>query len=247
MKKLPPINLIYWVFIISSTTLGETAGDLISQTLDLGYGMATLVIVGMFALAVAAAVLTKVQHAALYWIVIILASIGGTTLSDYVSRTLDVGYLGDTLVVAAALGVVMVAWRMSVKSLALDSPLSRWTEILYWAAILISSTLGTALGDLLSNGTAVGFGGGTLVLLGLLAVVGALALFTKVSRAACYWLGIVITHPLGATMGDYMTKEEGFNLGNIWSSVILLGVFAAIVAGRLVMASRRRRRELGTK
>ena len=121
--------------------------------------------------------------------------------------------------------------RPSIRS---TIPLSRTTEFLYWAAILTSSTLGTAFGDFISNGTPLGFAGGTLILAAVLAVIAALALFTNVSRDLCYWLGIIVAHPLGATMGDYFTKDEGFGLGNFLATVILAAIFLAIVFYKLI-------------
>lgn len=238
MHTLPTINARYWAFVISSTTLGETAGDLISQTLDLGYAGGSILLIALFFVAMAFEIALTRQREALYWTVIIFASIGGTTLSDYVTRSLGLGYPLGTLVIGAALTVVLVTWWLSARSLDIKGAFSRRTELLYWLAILASSTLGTVFGDLISNGTKLGFAGGTLVLLGLLAALVVVVLFTNVSRTACYWLGIIITHPLGATMGDSMTKNEGLNLGNVWSSVILLAVFGTIIgASRLFRTS----------
>lgn len=230
MKTLPTINLQYWLLIISATTLGETGGDLISQSLGLGYGGGTIFLVGLFVLALVMQVRMKIQHAASYWTVIILTSTAGTTISDYLSRSLELGYLTDTFIMLVILAIVMVAWKRSSRNMAVDAPLSQKSEIFYWMAILASSTLGTAVGDLTANGTALGFGGGVIVLSSMLAIVAALYFFTKISRIACYWAAIVITHPLGACMGDFLTKPDAMNLGNIWSSVILVVVFIVVIA-----------------
>lgn len=126
------------------------------------------------------------------------------------------------------MGLTFKIWHHFSKSNSLDDGLNPKTEFLYWIAILTSSTLGTAVGDLLAHNTPLGFGGGTLLLLVLLLVLIFVTLYTKVSRTICYWLAIIITHPIGATMGDYMTKPEGFNLGNIWASVVLVLVLVLI-------------------
>lgn len=281
-KTLPKIDGLYWALVISSTTLGETAGDLISQTLGLGYGGGTAVLLGLFLVAMIVEVSRRKSHAALYWTTLTLASIGGTTLSDWAARTLGLGYPISAVVVLAALVAALVAWRLSTRSLdpvnTLGAELSRRAESLYWLAIFASSTLGTVIGDLLSKDeldlgevigadgkelverslsdtmfgewianhgihqAGFGFGDDTtaMVLLGLLAVVTCVALFTRVSRMTCYWAGIIVTHPLGAAAGDYMTKEDGLDMGNTKASAILLAVLLA-VAGFAYFVSRKRR------
>jgi uncharacterized membrane-anchored protein len=234
MKKLPTIDPLYWIMIISANTIGESGGDLISQTLGLGYGTGTAALVALFAVAVIVALWTKVQHPSIYWITIILSSTAGTTMSDFVTRTMGLGYGLGTLAILIAMTAIFLAWRFVSPKHSIHDPLSRTTEFLYWSAILCSSTLGTAFGDFISNGTPLGFAGSTLVLAGVLAVVAALALFTNVSRDFCYWLGIIVTHPLGATMGDYSTKDEGFGLGNFRATVILATIFLAIVFYKLM-------------
>ena len=275
-KTLPRIDGLYWALVISSTTLGETAGDLISQTLGLGYGGGTAVLLGLFATAMAVEVSRREPHPALYWTTLTLASIGGTTLSDWAARTLGLGYPVSAVVVLAALAVALLAWRMSTRSSDLGAALSRRAESMYWLAIFASSTLGTVIGDLLSkdelelgevigaDGTnlveralsdtvfgqwiaahgipqaGLGLGDDTtaLVLLGLLAVVTAVALLTRTSRVACYWAGIIVTHPLGAAAGDYMTKEDGLAMGNTQASAILLAVLLAVAGFAFVRARR---------
>lgn len=230
MKKLPNINTQYWALIISATTLGETGADLISQTLNLGYGAATLAFLTVFIIVLAAELKTKIQHPALYWVVITLASLMGTTISDYVTRTLGLGYAWGTLLVASILAAIFYAWRKLTKHASVQGTLNVKTEFLYWAAILASSTLGTALGDYIADATPLGFGGGALLLMALLALITLLALLTKISRDVCYWLAIVVTHPMGATLGDFMTKPAGLNFGNVSASVILLIMFVLITA-----------------
>jgi uncharacterized membrane-anchored protein len=234
MKKLPTIDPLYWVMIISANTIGESGGDLISQTLDLGYLASTIVLVSLFALAVFVAVSTKSQHPSVYWITIILSSTAGTTMSDWVTRTLRLGYGGGTLAILIVMAAVFGVWHIVSPKHSVSDPLTRIAELLYWSAILCSSTLGTAFGDYISNGTPLGFGGGTLVLVAVLAIIAALALFTNVPREMCYWLAIIVAHPLGATMGDYATKDEGLNLGNALATVILVVVFLSIVAIKML-------------
>jgi uncharacterized membrane-anchored protein len=249
MKRLPLIDAQYWALIISATTMGETAGDLISQSLNLGYGGGTIFLISLFVLALIAALFSKIQHQALYWTVITLASTAGTTLSDYFTRTLsralgfdkylsayfpsfgieELGYIVGTALLIVILAVIFGIWHFVKRKNEAEDTLNPLTEFLYWLAILTSSTLGTALGDLLAHDTPLGFGGGTLLLLSLLAIVVLMVFFTKISREVCYWLAIIVTHPIGATMGDYLTKKEGLGLGNVWASLLLVGVFILVI------------------
>jgi uncharacterized membrane-anchored protein len=234
MKKLPTIDPLYWIMIISANTIGESGGDLISMSMNLGYAASTIVLVALFALAVIVALWTKSQHPSIYWITIILSSTAGTTMSDFVTRSLGFGYGYGTLAILITMAAIFLVWRFVSPKHSINDPLSRTTEFLYWAAILTSSTLGTAFGDFISNGTPLGFAGGTLILAAVLAIIAALALFTKISRDLCYWVGIIVAHPLGATMGDYFTKDEGFGLGNFLATVILGAIFLAIVGYKLI-------------
>jgi len=188
---------------------------------------------------------SKSQKPVVYWTVITLASTLGTTISDYLSRVLSVNYLGVTeetgyiyaaLFLVFALALTFGIWKWHSKTDTIESGLSQRTEFLYWIAILTSSTLGTALGDVLAHDTPLGFDGGTLLLLGLLGIVVLLVFFTKISRELLYWLAIILTHPIGATMGDYLTKPEGMNLGNTKASLVLAVVFIlVIVTGKLTL------------
>ncbi|SHN64297.1 Uncharacterized membrane-anchored protein [Flavobacterium fryxellicola] len=245
MKHIPKINAFYWALIISANTMGETAGDLISQTFNLGYGGGTVALLILFLFVLTISIYSKNQKPILYWTVITVASTLGTTISDFLSRTLSVTYLGvtqetgyiyATVLLVFALIFTFGIWKWYSKTDTIESGLSKTTEFLYWLAILTSSTLGTAFGDLLAHDTPLGFAGGTLLLLGLLIIVILLAFFTTIARALLYWLAIILTHPIGATMGDYLTKPEGMNLGNIEASLVLVLVFIVVIAtGKLVL------------
>ena len=239
MKHLPNINLFYWALIISANTMGETAGDLISQTFNLGYGGGTVALMALFFIALGISIYSKNQKPLLYWTVITLASTAGTTLSDFVSRsffhlqlgfTENQGYTFGTILLIIVLIITFSIWKYHSHANTIENGLNKRTEFLYWIAILTSSTLGTAFGDLLAHNTPLGFDGGTLLLLALLVVVVALYFITKISRELLYWLAIILTHPIGATMGDYLTKPEGMNLGNINASLVLVVVFIIVIA-----------------
>ena len=238
MKHLPTINIFYWALIVSANTMGETAGDLISQTFKLGYGGGTIALLLLFLIAMAFSIFSKNQKALLYWTVITLASTLGTTISDFISRsffhiqlgfTENQGYNFGTIILIFALLFTFSIWKFHSKTNTIENGLNKQTEFLYWIAILASSTLGTAFGDLLAYNTPLGFDEGTLLLLTLLAIVIGLYFFTKLSREVLYWVAIILTHPIGATMGDYLTKPEGFNLGNIKASLVLVVVFIIVI------------------
>ena len=223
--------------------MGETAGDLISQTFNLGYGGGTIALSVVFLIALVISIYSKSQKPIVYWTVITLASTLGTTISDFISRILSVNYLGVTqetgYIYATVLLVFLLTltfgiWKWHSKTDSLENGLNKKNEFLYWIAILTSSTLGTAFGDLLAHDTPLGFDGGTFLLIGLLGIVVLFLFFTKISRELLYWLAIILTHPIGATMGDYLTKPEGFNLGNINASLVLVVVFIiVIVTGKI--------------
>jgi uncharacterized membrane-anchored protein len=238
MKHLPKQTFFYWALIISANTMGETAGDLISQTFKLGYGGGTIVLFVLFLGALLISIFSKNQKPLLYWTVITLASTLGTTISDFISRSFfhlqlhyseNEGYTFGTILLLIALMAIFSIWKYHSKTNTIENGLNKRTEFLYWIAILVSSTLGTAVGDLLAHNTPLGFDGGTLLLLGLLILVVGLYFFTSISRELLYWLAIILTHPIGATMGDFLTKPEGFNLGNINASLVLVGVFIVVI------------------
>jgi uncharacterized membrane-anchored protein len=238
MKHLPKINLFYWALIISANTMGETAGDLISQTFHLGYGGGTIALALLFLIALLVSIYSKNQKPLLYWTVITLASTLGTTISDFISRsffhlqlgfTENQGYTFGTIILVFALIITFSIWKYHSKTNTIENGLNKKTEFLYWIAILTSSTLGTAFGDLLAHNTPLGFDGGTLLLVLLIAIVVGLFYLTKISRELLYWLAIILTHPIGATMGDYLTKPEGMNLGNIKASLVLVVVFIIVI------------------
>jgi uncharacterized membrane-anchored protein len=243
MRKLPAITAAFWVMKICATTLGETAGDLLSMTLDVGYALSSLILIGFFLVTVLGQLSAKRYHPALYWSVIVSTSTAGTTMSDYMDRTLDLGYaLGSSLLVALLL-VALLVWRAVEGTLSIDRIATRRAEAFYWCAILFSNTLGTALGDFLADDSGLGFAGGAALIGGLLAVVVALTFFTRLSRVLLFWVAFVLTRPFGATMGDVLTKPTergGLALGTVGSSAVLAGVLVLLVVREIVVERRRR-------
>lgn len=232
MNKLPQITLAFWVMKICATTLGETAGDLLSMTLDIGYALSSLLLIGLFLVSLFGQLRTHRYQPALYWTVILMTSTAGTTLSDFMDRTLGLGYASGAALLVTLLLLVLASWWLSEKSLAVDNISTRRGELFYWGAILVSNTLGTALGDYLADDPGLGFAGGALLIGSLLAVVALAYFYTRVSRVALFWMAFVLTRPFGATMGDVLTKSAdkgGLDLGTIGSSTVLAAVLVAMV------------------
>ena len=241
MKKVPALTLLFWGMKICATTLGETFGDLLSMTLGVGYALSSLLLIAFFLVTLAGQLAARQYHPALFWAVILSTSTAGTTMSDFMDRTLGVGYAwGATILVTLLVGI-LIAWRATESSIAVDQVQSRRSEAFYWAAILLSNTLGTALGDFLADSSGLGFAGGALLIGGLLMVVVAAYAFTHLSRVALFWLAFVLTRPLGATMGDALTKphaQGGMGLGTLGSSAVLAVVLVALVVQQTVVQRR---------
>lgn len=230
--KIPEVTALFWAMKIAATTLGETAGDLLSMTLKIGYLASSLVLVGFFLITVLGQLGASRYHPALYWTVILSTSTAGTTMSDYMDRTLELGYAKGSGILVAILGTIFVVWWLSGESFSVARIRTRRVEVLYWIAILFSNTLGTALGDFLADDSGLGFAGGAGLIAGLLAVLLLLSYLTRISRVLLFWLAFILTRPFGAAMGDVLTKpadKGGLNLGTIGSSAVLGGILLVLV------------------
>jgi uncharacterized membrane-anchored protein len=231
-NKVAPVTLFFWIMKIAATTLGETAGDLLSMTMDVGYGLSSCILLGFFLAALIAQLRASHFHPALYWIVILATSTAGTTMSDYMDRTLELGYATGSAVLVTGLVIVLAVWRMTEKSLSVSNIATRRAELFYWTAILFSNTLGTALGDYLADDSGLGFLGGALLIGGLIAVVAAAYYVTALNRIVLFWIAFVLTRPFGATFGDLLTKpleKGGLGFGTIGSSLILAIILIACI------------------
>lgn len=232
MNKLPAITLSFWIMKICATTLGETAGDLLSMTMNVGYAVSSLILLSFFFASLFVQLITKKFHPVIYWLVILTTSTAGTTISDYMDRTLELGYALGSIILVSLLLVTLLIWKMTEKSLSVIDIKSLRGELFYWTAILFSNTLGTALGDFLADNSSLGFGGGAILIGTLLAFIVFLFYFTKVSHVILFWFAFVLTRPFGATFGDLLTKSTekgGLNFGTIGSSLILFGVLIVLI------------------
>jgi uncharacterized membrane-anchored protein len=232
LSKVPQLTLAFWIIKILATTLGETGGDALSMQLKLGYATATLIFLGFFVAAAAAQIAARRFHPLFYWAVVVATTTVGTTTSDFFDRTLGLGYVRASAILLAAVVVVLVVWRRTTGTIAADRITTRTNEAFYWVTILVSNTLGTALGDFTADDLGLGFQGGALVFAGLIAVVAALHFFSRTPKAILFWAAYVLTRPLGATLGDSLTKplaQGGFNLDRIGASLVIAAAMVVAV------------------
>ena len=231
-NKVPEVILTFWIIKIAATTLGETGGDAVTMTLDLGYAVGTLIFFGFFLVLVAAQIRANGFHPFLYWAVVVATTTAGTTMADFADRSLGIGYVGGSLTLLALTLGTLAAWRWTCGSVAVSTIVSPKVEAFYWATILASNTLGTALGDWLADDTGLGYEGGALVFAAALAAIAAAYFFTKMSRTLLFWGAFVLTRPLGATVGDLLTKPHakgGLDLSRISSSIVILVFMVACI------------------
>ncbi len=231
MSKLPQITAFFWIMKICATTLGETAGDLLSMTLHVGYAISTAILISIFLAALVTQLISKGYNPLLYWTVILATSTAGTTMSDFMDRTLGLGYTVGSIILVTLLLSTLGFWRFTVGSLSIKDVKTPKVELLYWTAILFSNTLGTAFGDFLADTSGLGFMGGAILISSLLCMILAAHYYTKVSEVTLFWIAFVLTRPLGATVGDILTKANdkgGLNFGTIGSSIVLLSILTAI-------------------
>ncbi len=232
MNKLPAITISFWIMKICATTLGETAGDLLSMTLNIGYAVSSVILLTFFFATLLTQLSTKKYHPFIYWAVILSTSTAGTTMSDYMDRTLGLGYATGSLILVSLLIATLIIWKATEKSLSVTNIKSLRGEVFYWTAILFSNTLGTALGDFLADNSGLGFAGGAILIGSLLFLIVLAYYFTKLSHVVLFWLAFVLTRPFGATFGDLLTKTHekgGLNFGTIGSSLILFVILAVLI------------------
>ena len=225
--KIPEVTLGFWIIKILATTLGETGGDTVSMTMDLGYLVSSAIFILALVLLVGIQIAAKKFHPFLYWLVIVASTTAGTTMADFATRSLGVGYAGGSLILFASLMAVLGLWYWSLGSISVETVSTPKVEAFYWAAITFSQTLGTALGDWLAD-TGLGYEGGALVFAAGLAALAAAYFWTDISRVLLFWAAFILTRPLGATVGDFIDKplDQG---GLAWSRPLATAVVAALM------------------
>lgn len=237
-SKVPEVTLIFWIIKIAATTLGETGGDAVSMSMNLGYIIGTAIFSVVFFAAVLAQIKAKTFHPFLYWTTIIATTTVGTTLADLADRSLGVGYAGGTAILLTLLLGSLYAWNRTLGSVSVNTVSTPKAEMFYWVTIMFSQTLGTALGDWTADTAGLGYTGAAVLFGALLMLVAALYFWTKASRTLLFWAAFILTRPLGAVVGDLLDKPH--NAGGLalsrYSASFALAAF--IVAAILVFRQR---------
>ena len=248
LSKAPQATLMFWLVKICATTVGETGGDAVSMTLKAGYLVATLIFLAFFAVTMTAQVRARRYHPWTYWLVVVATTTVGTTTSDFIDRTLHLGYVLSSAMLLTLVIVVLIAWRLTTGKIAADRIVGRKDEIFYWLTILVSNTLGTALGDfssetipdLMGKIAAAPAGGwdpwgfelAAVVFAGLIGLVAALHLVKALPQAILFWAAYVLTRPLGATLGDTLTKphaQGGLEFGRILATAVIAAAMVVLI------------------
>jgi uncharacterized membrane-anchored protein len=230
LAKVPAVTLGFWIIKIAATTLGETGGDTITMTLNWGYLAGTALFVALLIVLIILQIRAKRFHPWLYWATIVASTTFGTTMADFADRSLGIGYTGGSALLLICLLTVLGLWYRSERTISVNTVNSAKVEVFYWAAITLSQTLGTALGDWLADTGGLGYQGAAAVFAIALAIVAALYVWTSVSRVALFWTAFILTRPLGATVGDFLDKpttDGGLALSRPLASAVI-GTFIII-------------------
>jgi uncharacterized membrane-anchored protein len=232
-SKVPEVTLVFWIIKVLATTLGETGGDAVSMSMNLGYAVSSFIFIGIFVVAVIAQIAAKKFHPFLYWLVVIATTTAGTTMADFADRSLGIGYPGGASLLFMLLLASMAVWYWSEGSISVNTVSTPKIETFYWVAILFSQTLGTALGDWMADTNGLGYEGGALVFAAGLALIAAAYFYTSISRTLLFWAAFILTRPLGATLGDLLDKplnNGGLAFSRFYASAILAAVIIGCVA-----------------
>ncbi len=232
LSKVPEVTLIFWIMKIAATTLGETGGDAVSMSMNLGYLVGTAIFAVIFLVAVTAQIKAERFHPFLYWTTIIATTTVGTTLADFADRSLGIGYAGGSLLLLILLMVSLAIWYWSLGSVSVDTVSSPNEEMFYWITIMFSQTLGTALGDWTADTAGLGYGGGAIVFSMLLGLVAAVYYGTNISRTLLFWAAFILTRPFGAVVGDFLDKPlnaGGLALSRYSASAALIVFIVACI------------------
>ena len=244
LSKVPEVTLVFWIIKVAATTLGETGGDTVTMTMNLGYLTGTAIFLSAFLVLVAAQIMAKRFRAWLYWATIIASTTAGTTMADFADRSLGIGYAGGSALLLLCLLSVLCLWYWSLGSISVDTVDAPKVEAFYWAAITFSQTLGTALGDWMADSRGLGYEGGAIVFAAALIIVGVAYFWTRVSHVLLFWTAFILTRPLGATVGDFLDKpihDGGLDL----SRPIASAVIGAFIIGCLLVLPQRAGRHPG--
>jgi uncharacterized membrane-anchored protein len=226
LAKVPEVTLAFWIIKIAATTLGETGGDALSMSMNLGYLVSTFIFAAVFIVAVYAQIKAERFHAPLYWITIIATTTVGTTLADFADRSLGIGYAGGSAILLTLVLLSLYVWHRAMGSVSVATIASPKAEMFYWVTIMFSQTLGTALGDWTADSAGLGYTGAALIFGGLLLLIVIAYYATNISRTALFWCAFILTRPLGAVVGDFLDKpiaNGGLAMSRYGASAALVG------------------------
>lgn len=232
LSKVPELTLFFWIIKILATTLGETGGDAVSMSMGLGYLVGTAIFAAIFLLAVFVQIKASRFHPVIYWTTIIATTTVGTTLADFATRSLGIGYTGGSALLLTLLLASLFIWYRTMGTISVNSVSNPKVEMFYWMTIMFSQTLGTALGDWTADSMEFGYGGSALIFGALLLLVLAIYYWTQVSRVFLFWAAFILTRPLGAVVGDYLDKpleKGGLALSRYTASIVLLAAIAGFI------------------
>ncbi|WP_339625976.1 hypothetical protein [uncultured Maribacter sp.] len=232
LNKVAQITLLFWLMKIVATTLGETLGDFIAQTLDLGYTVGLLITFASFGIVLALQLTRKKYLPIWFWLVIIATTTLGTEVSDFIDRSLHLGYTWGSIVLFIGLLISLYLWYKKYNSLEVYPITERSKEAYYWIAILFSNSLGTAFGDCLSDVIGLSYLNGALVTACIIILVMVLHYFIKINQIVLFWIAFIFTRPFGATFGDFLTKpleKGGLDLGTLPASIVSIIIMGALI------------------
>lgn len=232
LSKVPELTLLFWIIKIAATTVGETGGDAVSMSMNLGYLVGTAIFAVIFLIAVLIQIKAPRFHPVIYWITIIATTTVGTTLADFADRSLGLGYPGGVTLLFTLLMSSLVIWRLVMGSVSVNTVDNPKTEMFYWLTIMFSQTLGTALGDWAADTAGLGYAGGAVLFTALIGAVVVLYYSTKISRTALFWAAFILTRPLGAVVGDFLDKpiaKGGLDLSRYSATAALLIFIAGCI------------------
>lgn len=231
-SKVAAVTLAFWIMKILATTLGETAGDYLSMTLNLGYYLGFAITAGALLVILFAQIRAPHYHPLLFWTAIVATTTAGTEVSDLMDRSLGLGYLWGSVLLAAGLAAVLAVWHRREGHVRVYPITRRDVEVLFWLAVVFSNSLGTAFGDFLTDNMGLSYIAGALVTAGVIAVVLVLHYTTRLNEVLLFWIAFIFTRPFGATFGDLLTKPTasgGVALPRGYASLITLALLVLVL------------------
>lgn len=241
-NRVPHIILLYWVIKIASTTLGETGADMFSMTYDMGYAPTIGIFMSLFVVLLAFKLYIKRYDPYVYWLTFTATAIAGTAISDFIDRTLGLGYTIGSILLIGLLLMILAAWYIRDKSINVEHITNGTSEIYYWLAFLIANTLGTAAGDFLADELSLGFATSAMIISGALIGIALAHFYTNISSILLFWLAFVLTRPFGATFGDLLTKTHekgGLDIGTVNASIFFAVILIAAIMREIQVEKRK--------